>query len=648
MKLLLLIAFLIGHLAFAQNKADILMYVDGEPILATEFVRVYNKNLDLVKDDNQKNIEAYLELFTQYQLKLKEAKRLKLDEDPKYKREFTRYKGQLTKNYLSENKISDVLVKEAYERSQFDISAAHALVRIDESATDTLKAYNEVLALRERILKEGFNKVKAEVHDGQRVFLEDLGYFSAFKMVYGFETAAYNTAPGEISLPFRTQFGYHVVMVREKRPTRGTITAAHIMVALEQTDSTLKPEKRIHEIYTKLNQGEPFDALAKQFSDDKSSARNGGTLAPFKSGQLNSPDFEDQAFALNKDGDYSEPFKTAYGWHIVKRIKLEPLQPYDVLKPSLESRVKRDSRSKLINKALVEELRKRYDITYDKDFRPYFVSILTDDYFKRSWESPADLPKDKVIFSINNRTLTYGQFGRFLEAAQRSYFNKKTNYDYIIDRAYANFFEKSILKYREDNLELENEDFAQILKEYRDGLLLFDLMEKEIWNKASQDSVGLLAYYNTHKSEYHWKQRAEVIIASSATQEYVLKCKKMLEQYASEEDISSQLNTDGRQHIIFTKGVFPIDHPKLPKGLVLKEGISDIYQHNQAYHVIDILELLPAGAKSFEEARGAVINDYQSQLEENWILKLKSRFDVNINNSVFKKIKKQIDNNAGN
>ncbi|WP_240507591.1 peptidylprolyl isomerase [Winogradskyella aurantia] len=640
--ILLVIAFFTINFCTAQSNEEILMRVDDVPIEASEFLRVYNKNLDLVKDESQKDIDTYLQLFVEYQLKLQEAKRLKLDEDAMYKREFQRYKKQLTKNYLSENKVTETLVKEAYERSGIDINASHVLVRLDETSKDTINAYNDVLALRNRILEEGFEEVKKDVHDGKSIFLEDLGYFSAFKMVYDFETAAYNTPVGQISMPFRTQFGYHAVLVKDKRPSRGTITAAHIMIALKQKDSTVVPEQRIQEIYTKLKQGDSFESLAKQFSDDKSSARNGGALAPFKSGQLNSVAFEDQAFSLRNNGDVSEPFKTDYGWHIVKRIKLEPLKDFKELKPSLENRVKRDSRSKLINTAMVDELKRRYDIIYENGCKKYFNSIITDEFFKNSWKMPDSIDKDKMIFKINNRTFTYGQFGGFLTAAQRKYFNKEIPVKIIVDNAYDDFFEKSILKFREDNLELENEEFANILKEYRDGLLLFDLMEKEIWNKASKDTLGLKAYYEKNKSNYRWDKRVDMVMASSSKKEIVIKAKKMMEKLKPEDEISKALNTDEVQNIIFTKGIYTINDSKLPADLNFVEGISKVYNHNEAFHVLDVKEILSEDIKTFEEARGSVINDYQTELETEWLDGLKSRFSVEIKQDVLNRIKTQV------
>ena len=480
------------------------------------------------------------------------------------------------------------------------------------------------------------------MHNGQTIFLEDLGYFSAFKMVYDFETVAYNTPVGEISMPFRTQFGYHVVKINDKRKSRGTMVAAHIMVALKQKDSLLDPEQRINDIYKKLNQGESFEALAKQFSDDKSSAKNGGKLSPFKSGQLGSEVFENKAFALKGNGDVSEPLKTEYGWHIIKRIELKPIKDFKDLRASLEAKVKRDSRSKLINEAMVKELKKRYEISENEDAKNYFESIMSDAFFGRSWRLPEDFQKDKTIFSINDKVFTYDDFGRHLMSAQRSYAGKAVAFSGVVSKEFNSFFDKSILQFREDNLELENKDFANILKEYRDGLLLFDLMEKEIWNKATKDSIGLEAYYTKNKSKYQWEERVEVVMASSADEANVQTALKMMKKGTSEEDIKKALNTEKKQNIIFTKGTYNADDNKLPVNFEVKQGVSEIYQHNEAFHVIDVNGILPAGPKTLKEAKGNVTNDFQMEIETNWINDLHKRFKVEVNKKALKSIKAKI------
>lgn len=640
-----LILLLFTAFSFAQKQSDrVLFTVDGDPIQSSEFIRVYNKNLDLVKDESQKDVDAYLKLFINYQLKIKEAKRLGLDTIPKYKREFESYKKQLSKNYLSDSNVTQALINEAYDRSRQEVKASHILVRLDENEKDTLKVYNELLDLRQRVLKEGFDKVKSEVHNGTTVFAEDLGYFSAFKMVYEFENAAYNTKVGDVSMPFRTRFGYHIVKVDDKRPSRGEVTVAHIMVSNKQSDSLLNPEVRINEIYKKLNQGENFEALARQFSDDKSSSGNGGVLSPFTGGQLSSPEFEEMAFSLKEPGQISKPFETDYGWHIMKLISKKGIQPLEEVKSELENKVKRDARSSLINTALAKKLKKKYGVEDNPKNLDYFTTILTDDFYNRAWVLPANFEGDKQLFKIGNKVVTYKDFGNHLEAIQRAYSGKNTAFSDIVKKEYENFEETTILKYHEDNLEFENEDFAQILKEYRDGLLLFDLMEKEVWNKAVQDTTGLENYYNAHKSDYIWKDRIDGVLASAAKKADIEKVKKLLENGKSDEEISVELNTESEQKVIFTKGEMETDHQALPKDLDLKKGVSKIYEYNDAYHVLRIDNVIPSTNKTFQEAKGKVISDYQNAIEENWLRDLNNRYKVEVNAKALKEVKKQIHN----
>lgn len=637
------IFFCLSFTAFAQiDKNDVLFTVDDEPVMASEFVRVYSKNLDLVKDESQKDIDAYLELFVNYQLKVKEAKRLELDKDANYIKEFSNYKSQLTKNFMSDSKVTETLVKEAYDRSTIDIKASHVLIRIDENEKDTTQVYSQLIELRGRIMDEGYAKVQKEVHNGKTIFAEDLGYFSAFKMVYPFETAAYNTEVGEISMPFRTRFGYHIVNVLDKRPSLGEVTVAHIMVANDQKDSLLNPETRIKEIYKKLQQGEKFESLAKQFSDDKSSSSKGGQLSPFTGGQLGSQEFEDVAFSLNKKDEVSEPFKTDFGWHIVKLIGKKATQPFEEVKDEFENKVKRDSRSQLINSALANQLNKKYKVLDNIEALSYFEAIINDNYFKQSWIVPVDLEQDKTFMVIGSKTITYGDFAQYLFRNQRSYTNKKVNADILINGVYTKFKEEQIIAYHKENLEFENEDFAHVLKEYRDGLLLFDLMEKQVWNAASKDTIGLKTFYENHKSDYVWEDRVDAVILTSANKKMIEKSIKLLDDGKSVDTIKTELNKDETQNIIATNDVFEFGNQALPKDFEFKKGISKIYMHNDAYHVVIVNSVLPKGPKTLDEARGRVVSDYQNQIENNWIKSLNERYTVKVNKKTLKKVKSEI------
>ncbi|MGB3608217.1 peptidylprolyl isomerase [Psychroserpens sp.] len=644
MKLLVTAAILCFTIALhAQIKEkDVLFTVDGDPIKASEFVRVYNKNLDLVKDESQKDIDAYLELFVNYQLKVKEARRLELDQDKKYIREFNNYKKQLTKNYMSDNKVTDALVKEAYERTTNDVKASHILVRIDETETDTLDVYNQLLAFRERVLKEGYEAVQKDVHDGKTIFAEDLGYFGGFKMVYPFESAAFNTPVGEVSMPFRTRFGYHVVKVFDKRPSLGQVTVAHIMIASKQKDSSVVAKERIGQIYKKLQQGEKFESLAQQFSDDKSSSSKGGALQPFSGGQLGSVEFENVAFSLENPGDMSEPFETSYGWHIVKLIGKKGVEPFEEVEAELQNKVSRDSRSQLINSAMVKKLMDTYKVIEHNGAKTYFEGVLNDDYFKQAWNEPADFNAEKPFLTIDKKVITYKAFFDHLIKEQRKYANRKVEAKAVVNTEYNAFLEAEILKYREENLENENQEFAFVLKEYRDGLLLFDLMEKEVWNAASKDSVGLQNFYESHKTDYMWSDRVEAVMFSSVSKSTMKKVEKELKKGVSEEKILAQMNTDDKIEVISTTRNFERGSNDLPKDFNFKTGISNIYEYNDAYHVFNVNEVKPAGQKTMQEARGKLVSDYQVQIEEDWVKTLNERYKVKVDASVLKRVKNEL------
>lgn len=630
-------------LGFAQiTDKDVLLTVDGEAVMASEFVRVYSKNLDLVQDETQKDIDAYLELFVNYKLKIKEAKRLGLDKDQKYLREFDNYKQQLTKNFLNETQVTDALVKEAYERYKQEVKASHILIMMDENDNDTLEVYNRLLNLRERLMNESFEKVQKEVHNGSTVFAEDLGYFSVFKMVYDFENVAYKTNIGDVSMPFRTRFGFHILKVFDKRLSRGEVTVEHIMVSNNQADSTLVPEVRINEIYKKIEQGENFESLAKQFSDDKSSSSKGGLLPAFTGGQLSSQEFEDVAFGLKEVGDLSKPFRTAYGWHIVKLINKKGIEPFEVIKVEIESKVKRDSRSSLINSALTQNLKSKYRVVAHEEALPYFESILNDDFFKNGWKLPEYLVTNSQVLTIDKTEYSYSDFGNYLMSIQRRYMGKKVPFNGLLKKELETYVDAQVLKYHEDHLEFENKEFANVLQEYRDGLLLFELMEKQVWNAAINDTIGLKNYYENHKDNYIWPDRVDAVVVSGANKKDVAEAEKQLQSGASVEKIKTELNSDEEQKVIVTNAIMDLDNQMLPQNLELKEGLSKIYEKNDAFHLVKVNRVIPKTNKTFEESKGNVINDYQNEIEKNWVRSLKEQFKVVINKDVLAKVKSQM------
>ena len=636
-------AFIFGSVSLvqAQDKA-VLFTIEEAPIYASEFMRVYNKNLDLVKDESQKDIDGYLKLFINYKLKLQEAKRLELDKKSSYLREFESYKTQLAKNYVTDNKVTDALVEEAHNRLQTEVNASHILVRIDENAEpqDTLAAYNEIVKLRERVIKEGYKNVQKSVHNGKTIFAEDLGYFTAFKMVYPFENAAYNTKIGEVSQPFRTRFGYHVVTVFNKREARGEVSVAHIMIKTEE-DINKESETKINEIYKRIQQGEAFDALAKQLSEDKSTSSKGGMLKPFSSGEISAEEFEKVAFELKNIDDVSKPFKTQFGWHIVKLIDKKGIASLAEMKPQLESKIKRDSRSKVINDSRIKALKAKYTVTENANALNYFKGILNKDYLNKKWNLPEDLEAEKEFVKIQEKVITYNDFGQFLVKNQRNY-NNTITIAAVLDKVYKSFLENELQKYQEENLMTENSDYAQIVGEYRDGLLLFDLMQTEIWDVAKNDTIALEDYYNTNKDNYYYPERVDAVVASSAKKNIVKKIAKLMKQGADTKTIKNLVNTKDQVNVSFSSGEMDKEHQALPKQFSFNKGVSKVYKHNDGYIVANVNSVLPKKLKTFKEAKGRVTSEYQEFKEENWLKKLASLYTVKVNEDVLDNVKQTL------
>ena len=628
---------------FSQiSNDDVLFSVGDEPILAQEFIRVYNKNLEIVQDESQKDIDAYLNLFVNYKLKLQEAKSIGLDKKPSYLKELKGYQKQLSKKYLTESNVTEALIKEAYDRMSYEIKAQHILVRIEEYEKDTTAYYKKILNFKERFFKQGFESVKTSVHNGNTVFVEDLGYFSSFKMVYDFESAAYNTGVGEISDPFRTQYGYHVVKVLDKRKSQGEVTVGHIMISLNENDSLAKAEVRINELYKMLQQGQKFESLAQQFSEDKSSAKMGGKLKSFKTGQLASAEFEKVAFSLQNNGDISIPFKTSYGWHIVKLYNKTPLASYEQLKSDLEQQVKRDSRSKLISSAMSKKLRQNYKVPEAAVVLPNFLEFFDEEFFKNTWTLSESFEGSKQFIVIGNNQLVYSDFYNYLNNSKRGLKVRQSVTDFVTTQ-YENFVNSEVLKYHEENLEFVNVDFANILNEYREGLLLFDLMEDKVWNAVKSDTAALHAFYESNKKDYLNPEKVKAILVTSPKKEFIKKAKKLLIENKTVEEIKQQINTSD-QNILVTTGMLSKNTNIIPEDFLMKIGLSDIYKWNKAYHIVMVTEVLPESIKTFEDAKGLVISDYQIIYEKNWMEVLSKKYKVSVNKEVLKRTKQQLNN----
>jgi len=461
-------------------------------------------------------------------------------------------------------------------------------------------------------------------------------------MVYNFESAAYATEVGAVSQPFRTRFGFHVVKILEKRKSRGQVSVAHIMIANTQKDSTLVAKDRIQELHRLLLQGDDFGELAKQFSDDKSSSNRGGELSPFKSGQINSEIFETTAFELNPSNPISKPIQTQFGWHILKYINKIPVKSFEELQPELESQVGKDSRSQLVKAKMLERLLVEYQVENPNSKLMNVESNLTYITSEKAWEFSKDFDNNLPFLTIKNQSYTYQDFLNFINANQKT--NKKEwTTAVVVKKQYASFLEQSVIQYKKDNLESENEEFAHILNEYREGLLLFELMQDKIWEGAKNDSIGLQEFYNLNKQNYIWPDRIEGSVARSSDKTYIKKVRKYWAKNQSNKMIDEALNKE-QQNVIFSNGELELGHPALPKSFPFKTGVSEVIEENSNFYVINITALKPTALKTFEEAKGQLLADYQITLESDWINELRAKFKVDINQDVLAKVNALISN----
>ena len=640
--------FLSATMSFAQQKKEVLFTIDSKPYYTDEFSRIYNKNIDLVKDESQKDLKQYLELFIGYKLKVNKALKLGLDKNANYITELKSNRTQLAKNYLTDSKVTQELIDEAYSRLQKEVRASHILLIVDENAApaDTLLAYNKCLAIRKRaIAGEDFGKLAQEnsMDTSAKENNGDLGYFSAFRMVYPFESGAFNTKKGEISNPVRSRFGYHLIKVIDLRDNRGEMNVAHIMI-MKPTDHSKEAEakSKINDIYKKIQQGENFETLAKDFSEDKSSSDKGGALNRFASGQLSSNEFEDIAFSLTKENPLSKPFQSQYGWHIVKFIERFPVKSAKEMQQDLNAKISKDERSRKISNSVNNKLKKEYPTKRNDKIYDAVAKSITAEYTAGTWKIPEDKNFNESFLTIRDKQITARSFLEYVFEQQKSFKDSKLSLKNISDNIYEKFLNEQLNKFADENLESRFSEFANVMEEYKDGLLLFDLMEKEIWEKSKTDTVGLKKFHSLHREKYVWKNRLDLLIGSSSKEDVAKNVIQMLKTGKSAEDIKKAFNTDKVVDIMISEGIYEEGNAVIPKNVTAKVGVTDVLQNGAYFYVTKVKKILPAGEKTFEEAKGKVINDYQQNLEENWVSELKKEFTVVVNQNVFEKVKRDL------
>lgn len=619
--------FVVGLLQ-AQDQEKVLFSIEGEDVYNAEFIRVFEKNKDILVDEEQKDFKEYFDLFVNFKLKLKQARDMGLDTSGTYIEELQKYREQLIQPYLQNPEASERLIKEAYERSIEEVRASHILIKLEENAQpkDTLDAYRRIIEARKDILAgTSFDSVARIYSEDPSVQMNngDLGYFSAFSMVYPFENAAYNTKVGEVSKPFRTQFGYHILKVNDKRKSPGEVQVAHIMVKNDSVNGDLARQK-IDDIYKKLEQGGDFGTIAREHSDDPSSAQKGGVLPKFGTGRMIKP-FEEVAFSLKKEGDFSEPFQSAYGWHILKLIKIYPVPSFADLHSKLEGKVKNSSRAGYVERSLAQKLSVGYTIEADLDKLYAYPGVSQ---MKN---------KNDTILRIEDKYFTVHNLYDFSRQSKL----KNTG------DLYEEFKNAKIIDYYKEHLEETNQEFALTYQEYRDGLLLFELLQKEIWERAEKDTLGLEQFFEQRRDKYVWKKRAAFTIASCTRKEKAEIVRDYMQQDLQVDSIKSLVNEGATIHVLFSKGKLEEGSLKLPAQYQFEQGVSEIFEEEKNnFTIIKASEIFEPQQKELMEARGEVMNDYQNYLEERWVENLRNTYKVKLNHKNYRELKLRFSNKA--
>src|SRR5260221_3737900 len=593
----------IHGLAVGQKKATCasrLVSIKGSPVYTEEFIYLYKKNHLQPQDFTQEKINEYLTLFINFKLKIAEGRTRGLDTTQAFVKEFNTYKEELKKPYRAGTDDLDRLTKEAYDRLTQEIKAAHLLIAVkpDAAPTDTLAAYHKISDLRRRALAgENFEALAKEFSEDPSAKTNDgsVGYFTALQMVYPFEDAAYKTKVGEISPVVRTRFGYHIIKVLDRRPARGEVEVSHILLRAGKGNEA-RIKNTIFEIYDQLKGGRSWDELCNEYSEDTSTKNAGGKLRPFGVGGLASvPEFEQVALSLKEPGEISDPFLSAIGWHIIRLEKKIPVPSFNDTEATLKRRVARDERLSISKTSSLEKKKKELDFIEEDGVKASVVSEADSTLTKGKWHyTGAGTIQDKTLFTRQAKKTLVLDFFQWVSANQTASSLSPSVY---MKQLYDQFVEEKINEMEEIKLLSENPDYRMLLNEYKEGILLFEIMEKEVWNKASEDSTGQRNYYGEHPDKFRAGNRVEARFFATTDKIFRDEIKNKV---AAGDSLTG---ADVKKF----KSVTRLKKYEAKESQVVDQinwvpGWQDA-ELNRTYYLVEVNRLVPPGNLTFEEAR---------------------------------------------
>ncbi len=641
-----------------QNDKTLLV-IENQKVPVSEFLDIYTKNNKNV-DYSKASIDEYLDLFINYKLKLMEIQRLRLDTQKNFINEFQKYRDQLAQSYLIDKNTVDKLLNEAYNRIQNDVRVSHILVKLSPYANpkDTLKAYNKALEIRKKLLNGAdFAKLAIEMSDDNSARDQntadgrlipgnggDLGYFNVFNMLYDFETAAYNLNVGDISLPVRTPVGYHIIKLTEKHPAIYRFKIAHILLMYPPNATTQDKESikaKADSIYKEILSGADFAELANLHSEDKGSANKGGELpwlTPFRL----VPSFV-QPIYNHKPGDYIPPVETFYGWHIIKLIDKQSPPDFASVKQELLTKLYKDSRYLLAQKKIADSLKQIYKIQYDKKLLVNLAkSINKDSLVKRSFKESQIPNLDNILVKIDDHSIYIKDFATYIKKNQ-SLFTNTDDIQIFVNKMFDNFLNDKILEIEKENLEKKNPKFAAQINDYKEGILIFNLMDQNVWSKAMQDTAGLKAYYETIKNKYLTDEKAKIGIFKTNDAKIAQKVQKTLQKNIQKSQLNPNLilSKINKKNNVVSYDSMIIETKKLADiGLEKTVNVILSKENNNSYEIYWLQSIIAPQPKSLDEVRGLVISEYQTYLEKQWINELRNRYHWQVNDEVLKSLYK--------
>lgn len=635
-----IILALVLSISFLSIKAQELMNISGESVTIQEFKNTLMKNNN-DKEITKEYLDSYVDLFINYKLKVLHAKELQLDKEAEFISELEGYRKQLAKPYLQAQEFKEELINEAYDRMKYDINASHILFRLDENSlpSDTLLKYKLAQTVKQRIESRELTFAQAVKEYSEEDYNNgNLGYFTAFDMVYSFETAAYTTKVGSVSEIVRTQYGYHLLMVNDKRPSVGQVKVSHIMFRLPQganSEQVNSIKLKIDELHKKLEKGQDFALLADRFSEDRSTAVKGGILPWFGINKM-AKEFEDASFSLKNIGDFTSPFKTDFGWHIVLLNDKKVLSSLEETEEEIKTKINKGSRSLLSELALLRKIKKEYNFTeniFVGARKNNIKGSLDLDKLKNAQLTKEDIKKsiwdNLELFKLDGIMYTQQNFKDFILEQQ------EVGLDF--DLIYGRFVDFSCLEYEERNLEEKYPDYKILLNEFRDGILLFELTSKLVWTKAMEDTLGLQNYYNNNLEKYWWEERVEANIYTCANSKVLSRLKRMLSKKKEEtttEHILDEINKNNPLNLQVSGDKYSKGDNKFVDKAEWKKGIYILETTEEAIILVEVLKLLPSEQKELSDTKGKVIADYQTYLENTWLTELRRKYTVRVNQEV--------------